>query len=188
MAAKQNSEKTRGKKYQERNSRRRIRRSIKKLKAEMEEIRAEVELIHQRQKHFEGKSIFQGDKAEMGRLCTDVKPTKKTGPDGTAAKRRELLKVGIKEIGSRKHQKWLHFKRFDKQLRKEDKTLQRIEAKAAQARAGTSSMREETAAMVEAMDDKKAELELLRLLHIHLFNEMVLLSETEEEGMEILLS
>ncbi|GKV03796.1 hypothetical protein SLEP1_g16042 [Rubroshorea leprosula] len=63
-----------------------------------------------------------------------------------------------------------------------------MEAEAAEARAETSHMTEGAAEMVEAMEEKEADLELLRMLHNQLFVDMLHISEAEERLMEILLS
>ncbi|GLT56197.1 hypothetical protein SLA2020_292590 [Shorea laevis] len=79
-------------------------------------------------------------------------------------------------------------KQFNEQFKKKKEILQRMEAKAAGERTETSHVREEVAEMVEAVEEKEAELELLRMLHNQLFVDLLHILEAEERLMEILLS
>ncbi|GLT85682.1 hypothetical protein SLE2022_038630 [Rubroshorea leprosula] len=178
-AAKQNSGTSITNKNQ-RTAWRRKQLSLKKLKAEMEDIkvemeklRAEVYIISQGQKHLKGKRSKGKEKAGMEELVHSTLH-RATGEQGTKrahAKKRQGLNV-----------------KFNKQLKRKKTILLRMEAEAAEARAETSHMREGAAEMVEAMEEKEADLELLRMLHDQLFVDVLHISEAEERLMEILLS
>ncbi|GLT76026.1 hypothetical protein SLA2020_477100 [Shorea laevis] len=178
-AAKQNSGTSKTNKHQ-RTAWRRKQLSLKKLKAEMEEIkvgmemiRARVDMISQGQKHLKGKRSNGKEKASMEKLMYSIlhHATGKRGTKQAHAKKQQRLDV-----------------KFNKQVKKKKTALLGMEAEAAEARAETSHMREEAAEMVEAMEEKEADLELLRMLHNQLFVDMLHISEAEERLMEILLS
>ncbi|GLT76025.1 hypothetical protein SLA2020_477090 [Shorea laevis] len=178
-AAKQNSGTSITNKYQ-RTARRRKQQSLKKLRAEMEEmklemekIRAEVDIISQGKKHLEGKRSNGKEKEGMEKLMYST-PHSATGGQGT--KRAHTKKRQRQDI------------KFNKRLKKNKTALLRLEAKAAEERAETSHMREEVEKMVEAMEEKEADLDLLRMLHDQLFVDMLHILEAEERVMEILLS
>ncbi|GLT85683.1 hypothetical protein SLE2022_038640 [Rubroshorea leprosula] len=154
--------------------------SLKKLRVEMEEIklemkkiRAEVDIISQGQKHLKGKRSNGKEKAGMEKLTysTPHRGTRERGTKQPHAKKRQRQDI-----------------KFNKRLKKNKTALLRLEAKAAEEKAETSHMREEAAKMVEAMEEKEADLELLRMLHNQLFIDMLHILEAEERVMVILLS
>ncbi|GLT56202.1 hypothetical protein SLA2020_292630 [Shorea laevis] len=152
---------------------------MEKIKVQMEKIRVEVDMISQGQKHLKGERSNGKEKAgvEKPRYSTLHRATGERG---------QIIMEGTKQAHAKKRRR-LDVK-FSKRLKKNKTALLRMEAEAAEARAETSHMREEAVEMVEAMEEKEADLELLSMLQNQFFVDMLQISEAEERLMEILLS
>lgn len=69
-----------------------------------------------------------------------------------------------------------------------EKQLPMMEAEVAEQRQETGCMRQELGNMIQATEDRETELEILRMRHTLLFNEMTYMSMVEEELMRSLRS